>query len=318
MLSVNYSAYLMIQDMMDKPEFYGVKVRKTDSGAMIIDAGIEVKGGYHAGKRVTEICLGGYGKASIEFKRYGDLSLPTVFVYTDHPAVATLGSQFAGWRIKYGDYFAMASGPARALALKPKKLYEKINYRDSADIGVLVLETNKFPTESAIEGIAKECGVEAKNLYFVVAPTSSLVGSIQISGRIVETGIHKLSELGLDPNSILYACGSAPVAPVHPKNIHAMGLTNDAILYGGVVYLTLKCDDEKKLMEIVESSPSSASSVYGKPFMKIFEEANYDFYKIDPNLFAPSTVIVNNLKTGKIFTAGAVNVDILKESFGLR
>ncbi|MEM2876436.1 MAG: methenyltetrahydromethanopterin cyclohydrolase, partial [Candidatus Bathyarchaeia archaeon] len=57
---------------------------------------------------------------------------------------------------------------------------------------------------------------------------------------------------------------------------------------------------------------------YGKPFIRIFEEADYDFYKIDPKLFAPSTVIVNNLKSGRVFAAGSVNKKILRESFGLK
>ncbi len=42
-----------------------------------------------------------------------------------------LGSQFAGWRIKDGDSIAIGSGPVRALALKPKDVYEEIGYKDS-------------------------------------------------------------------------------------------------------------------------------------------------------------------------------------------
>ena len=317
MLSVNRSAYLLVQDLIENAEAYGVKVQKV-SGATIIDAGVEAGGGYSAGEKVTEICLGGYGETSIQFERYGDFTLPTVFVYTDHPAVATLGSQFAGWRIKHEKYFAMASGPARALALKPKKIYEQIGYRDESETGVLVLETEKIPTEQVVKRIAEECEVKPENLYLIVVPTSSIVGSIQISGRVVETGIHRLSELGLDPKTIVYACGSAPIAPIHPKKVNAMGMTNDAILYAGVVHLTLECDDEKELEEIVESAPSSSSSMYGEPFLKIFKEAGYDFYKIDPKLFAPSTIIVNNLKSGKVLTAGGINEEILARSFGLK
>ncbi|MEM2876075.1 MAG: methenyltetrahydromethanopterin cyclohydrolase, partial [Candidatus Bathyarchaeia archaeon] len=132
MLSVNYTAYSLIKEVLDKPEVYGVNVSKTEFGATIIDAGIERNGGYRCGEKVTEICLGGCGKAKIQFKRYGEIYLPTIFVYTDHPALATLGSQFAGWRIKHEDYFAMASGPARDLAMKPKEIYRKIGYKDEA------------------------------------------------------------------------------------------------------------------------------------------------------------------------------------------
>jgi methenyltetrahydromethanopterin cyclohydrolase len=59
------------------------------------------------------------------------------------------------------------------------------------------------------------------------------------------------------------------------------------------------------------------SKAYGKPFIEIFKEAKYDFYKIDPNLFAPAVLAVNNVKTGNTFKSGEINVRNLKESFGI-
>ena len=41
---------------------------------------------------------------------------PLVQVVTDHPVRACLASQYAGWAIKEGKYFAMGSGPMRAAA----------------------------------------------------------------------------------------------------------------------------------------------------------------------------------------------------------
>jgi methenyltetrahydromethanopterin cyclohydrolase len=68
----------------------------------------------------------------------------------------------------------------------------------------------------------------------------------------------------------------------------------------------------------VKKAPSKASKDYGKPFMEIFKEANYDFYKIDPNLFAPAVVTINNAKTGNTFEYGKINVKALRESFGFK
>ena len=150
MLSVNRYAIRLVKKLCEEAEGYGVNVKETGSGATLIDAGIRAKGGFLAGKIVTEICLGGFGKAEILCAPYGDWVLPSIFVYTDHPAVATLGSQLAGWSIKVEDYFAMGSGPARALALRPKELYEKIGYRDDAEEAVLLLETSKEPPEEVI------------------------------------------------------------------------------------------------------------------------------------------------------------------------
>ncbi len=317
LLSVNYAAQKLVKELCEKTEEYGVIVKETRIGATLIDAGIDAKGGFLAGRIVTEICLGGYGEVRFLCKRYDDLELPSIFVSTDHPAIATLGSQFAGWQIKVGNYSAMGSGPARALALKPRELYEKIGYEDKADVAVLVLETTKNPPEDALTHISDQCKIEPDKLFLILVPTNTITGCTQISGRVVETGIHKLTNLGFDPRLITHGCGYAPIAPVHPRFSEAMGRTNDAILYGGVVCYTTSYDDDEKLRDLVDMAPSSASKGYGSPFLEVFKEANYDFYRIDPGLFAPAVLMVNNAKTGSVFKAGRINVEVYKRSIGL-
>jgi methenyltetrahydromethanopterin cyclohydrolase len=315
-LSVNRLAWGLLDKLIENADLYGVKVEKTDSGTTIIDAGVNVKGGFQAGKIVTEICMGGCGKAEIVNGKYGDLDLPTIQVYSDHPVIATLGSQYAGWQINEQGCFAIGSGPARALAQKPKEIYEEIKYRDDFDKAVVVLETDKYPPARLTERFAKDCGISSENLAVILTPTTSLAGATQVSGRIVETGIHKLRKLGLDPNVILFGWGCAPIPPIHPKFAKAMARTNDAILYGGTAYYVVECDCEEELKNIAKNAPSKASKAYGKPFIEIFKEANYDFYKIDPNLFAPATVTINNVKTGNVFRNGEVNAKILAASLG--
>ena len=315
-LSVNRLAWKLLEKLCENPDLYGVKVEKAENSAIVVDAGINAKGGFQAGKIITEICMGGCGKARIGCRQYGELELPTIFVYTDHPVIATLGSQFAGWNVKEGDYFAIGSGPARAIAQKPREIYEKIGYKDDCEKAIVVLETDKYPPESLVERLARDCKVEKANLAIIVTPTASVAGATQVAGRIVETGIHKLTKLGLNPNMILYAWGCAPIPPAHPKFVKAMARTNDAILYGGVTYYLVDCENEEELAKIVEKAPSKASKDYGRPFLEIFKAAGYDFYKIDPNIFAPAVVMVNNLKTGNLLKAGEINLNALKESFG--
>jgi len=317
-ISVNLKAWHLAESLLDSPEEYGVMVKETSHGVTLIDAGILAKGSLELGKVITEICLGGYGKAEISSKKYDDLTLPSIFVKTDYPSISTLGSQFADWQIKAGDYSAIGSGPARALARKNQQLYEKISYEDEADKAVLVLETSKEPPDSVVEQVCRECGVKPDQLTLILVPTTCIAGSTQVSGRIVETGLHKLMKLGLDPKLASHAFGSAPVAPVHHRFAEAMGRTNDAILYmGESSYDVVGCKDDEKLKMIVERAPSSASPNYGRPFLQIFKEANYDFYKIDPNLFAPAVVTVNNIETGSVLKAGKINVDVFKLSIGL-
>jgi methenyltetrahydromethanopterin cyclohydrolase len=313
-LSVNRLAWDLLEKLCGNPDYYGVKVEKAKNGALLVDAGIKAKGGFQAGKIITEICMGGCGKARIGWERYGELELPTIFVYTDYPAIATLGSQFAGWNLKEGDYFAIGSGPARALAQKPREVYERIGYRDECDKAIVVLETDKYPPETLVARLARDCKVQAENLAIVLTPTASVAGATQVAGRIVETGVHKLNKLGFDPNKILYAWGCAPIPPIHPKFVKAMARTNDAILYGGVTFYVVDCENEEELAKTVEKAPSKASKDYGRPFIEIFKAAGYDFYKIDPNIFAPAKIIINNMRTGKTFAAGEINVKILVEA----
>jgi len=316
-LRVNKNALRLIDWAMEKRDELGVEVLRGPLGCTIVDAGVKATGGHVAGRWVTEVCLGGCGSVSSTLMHYEDLVLLSILVETDFPAIATLGSQLAGWNVRTKDYFAMGSGPARALSKKPKKIYELIQYEDHCDSAVIVLEADSFPTEEAVKTIAYECEISPKNLYVIVAPTSSIVGSIQVSGRTVETGIHKLLILGLDPKLVSYGCGYAPVPPVHPDNARAIGRTNDALIYGGAASYSACVDSDRQLGEIVSRSPSSSAPIYGKPFYEIFKEAGFDFYRIDPYLFAPAVVSVSNTKTGATFKAGKINIGLLKKAMGI-
>jgi methenyltetrahydromethanopterin cyclohydrolase len=316
-LSINQMAWEKAQNFINNPQLFGVTVTKSTAGATIIDAGVNASGGFQAGKKLTELCMGCVGKALLGFKTYGDVSFPSITVSSDHPAIAMLGSQFAGWRIKEPDgSIAIGSGPVRALALKPKDVFEEIGYKDVSDKAVITLESNVLPSDGLIEKVTVASGVSAQNLIAVVAPTASIAGLTQVAGRVVEVGIHKLRTLGLSPKVIRYAMGYAPIPPMGKDFEVAMARTNDAILYGGTVYCTVDYEDEATLQKIVEQAPSMASKDYGKPFLQIFREADKDFYKIDHGLFAPAVLMINNAKTGKTFKAGKINPKVLAESLG--
>jgi len=315
-LSVNRLAWKLLGRLLAKPAIYGVKIEKATCGATIVDAGVRAKGGFAAGKLITEICMGGLARADILPKEYGGRTLPSIFVRTDHPIIATLGSQYAGWQISENGFFAIGSGPARALARKPKKIYEQIGYEDKCDKAVMILEAEKLPSKEIIERFAVDCNISPARLAIIVVPTTSIAGAIQVAGRVVETGVHKLRRLGFDVSSIRYAWGQAPISPVHPDISTAMSRMNDAILYGGTAYYAVEYENEEELKDIVQKAPSNASSSYGKPFIEIFKDANFDFYRIDPNLFAPAIIIMNNVKTGNTFKSGEINTEALAKSFG--
>ena len=47
-------------------------------------------------------------------------------------------------------------------------------------------------------------------------------------------------------------------------------------------------------------------------FGDIFRDYEYDFYKIDPALFAPAEVWVSNLDSGRTWHGGGLNMDLLR------
>ncbi len=320
MVSVNVEAKKTVDLMIKKADELNIAVDVLSNGSTVIDAGVNVSGSFKAGELYTKVCLGGLADVGISIP--GDLSekfaLPSVKIKTDFPSISTLGSQKAGWSVSVGDFFALGSGPARALALKPAETYEEIGYKDDADIAILTLEADQLPGTDVTEAIAKDSGVSPENVYVLVAPTSSLVGSIQISRRVVENGTYKMLEfLHFDVNKVKHAAGIAPIAPVDPDGLKAMGKTNDAVLFGGRTYYYVESEEGDDIKSVAEKLPSSASDGYGKPFFDVFKEAEFDFYKIDKGMFAPAEVVINDLRTGEIFKAGYVNSELLQKSFGL-
>ena len=311
MISVNVEAAKIVETMVAQAESLGIQVSSLPSGAQVLDLGVQALGGLQAGKYMSEVCLGGLGQVAFLPLQFGDYWLPGVSVSVDSPAIGCMASQYAGWAIKRDKYFAMGSGPARARAVV-EKLYEKLDYRDTADVAVIVLEGRQLPTDEVATYIAGKCGINPAKLTLLIAPTASVAGSIQISARVVETGLHKMVELGFDVRQIVSGYGTAPIASVDKDDLHAIGRTNDCILYGGQVYYTVRADDAE-LAALVERIPSSASSDYGQPFYRLFKQYG-DFYKIDPLLFSPAQVTINNLASGKSYSAGYLNAEVLGAS----
>jgi len=311
-LALNRRAKDIFARMLENQEQLNIEIHLLDNGSRVLDAGIGVAGSWEAGKGFAEICLGGMGTISFQAMAFGDFWLPGVTVAVDQPVEACLASQYAGWSVHEGDFFAMGSGPARVLAAT-EELFQTIRYREESCCGVLALEGRTLPSAQVADYIAKKCSVSPDNLWLIITPTASLVGSIQVSARVVETGLHKMKELGFDIHQVKSGWGFCPVAPVAADDGRALGRTNDCVLYGGQVYYTVEADDEE-IESVVQRMPSSASADYGTPFYHILKRYNWDFYQIDPLLFSPAQVVVNNIKSGKVFQAGGVNKAVLKQS----
>jgi methenyltetrahydromethanopterin cyclohydrolase len=312
-LGMNQRAAELADAMVEEAGLLRVRSRTLAGGARIVDAGIEAEGGFGAGLAVAEICMGGLGDVSYTTARIGEQSWPAVLVSTDHPAVSCMASQYAGWAISVDKFFAMGSGPLRAHARVEKELFEKLGYRETATRGVLVLEGRTPPGDEVAAWVAEKAKLQPAQLTFVIAPTASLAGGVQISSRILETGLHKMETVGFDVRRVVSGYGVAPIAPVAKNDLRAIGRTNDCILYGGQARYTVRAGDDE-LAELAGKLPASASRDYGTPFYDIFQRYEGDFYKIDPLLFSPAEVWLTSTETGRTFHAGHLNADILEAS----
>jgi methenyltetrahydromethanopterin cyclohydrolase len=308
-----YSAPLVAHLIANAPAL-GCQVTTHASGATIIDAGIQTAGGLEAGRIIAEICMGGLGGVSLQqVPQFANWSL-SVVVTAKQPVIACLGSQYAGWALSHEKFFSLGSGPARAIAQR-EEVFKDINYSDKGEQSVLVLETDKVPPVEVIEKVARDTGLPASKLTFILTPTRSIAGSLQVTARVLEVALHKCHTLHFDLNAIVDGYGVAPVPAPSPDFITGMGRTNDAILFGGFVQLFVNAEDAAA-EQLAQQLPSSASKDYGRPFAEVFKAVNMDFYQIDPMLFSPAKVSVTNLKSGKTFFAGQFNETLLNQSFG--
>lgn len=316
--SVNRFSQPLVKSLIDHADKYRVSIDRLDNGCTIIDAGINAHGGIEAGRLIAEICLGGLGTVTLTHSQYTPRWPLTVNVHTSNPVIGCLGSQYAGWSLSHGEgkgaFYALGSGPARALCVK-EELFAELKYKDTAEETCLVMEVDKVPPTELIDKIAAACGLKASGLTIILTPTSSLAGSMQVVARVLEVAMHKTHELHYPLEDVIDGFGSAPLCPPVPDFVQAMGRTNDAILFAGQVQLFVKGDDDAA-EKLANELPSSTSRDYGKPFAQVFKEYEYDFFKIDPMLFSPASVIVTAVDSGNSFHAGKLDDALLDKSFG--
>ena len=314
-LNLNQRASTLVSTLNESvAEQAGIHRSEVAGGGTVLDFGVAASGSLSAGLILARLCMSDLARISLVPGIVDGTGFPQVQVETDHPLEACLLSQYAGWRVSVGDYFGMGSGPIRTVAAR-EDLFEKLDAGEQASVAVGVLEASALPGADVFSYLSERCGVPASALTLAVAPTASIAGSLQVVARSVETAMHKLFELGFDVRRVRHGFGTAPLAPVAKDDLSGIGRTNDAILYGGRVTLWVTGDDDS-IAEIGPRVPSSAVECHGEPFLSIFKAADYDFYKIDPMLFSPAEIVIQNLDTGRVFRFGEVASEVVRRSFG--
>ena len=311
--NLNQRAAQLMEFAKSRTECMRIGIHEHD-GVNVLDFGVKSEGGLEAGVLLAKICLSGMADVQIVPTDSRLADVPQVFVRTDHPVAACLMSQYAGWKIASDDFFAMGSGPMRAVARK-EDIFSHLPETEDGRLAVGVLESGSLPSPSAIDLIRKSLPEECR-LTLAVAPTASQAGNVQVVARSIETALHKLHELHFPLEQIVSGTGIAPLPPVAKNDLHGIGRTNDSILYGATVNLWVRCGDDA-ITSIGANVPSSASSSHGQTFLSLFKAANHDFYAMDAGLFSPAVVVFHNLKSGNSFRYGTLLPELLRDSFGM-
>jgi len=314
-LSVNRLAAAPLARLRDEAERLRVTIERDARGVTLIDAGLAALGSIEAGLRIAEVCMGGLGEVTLASD--GATGWPTwLQVRSSQPVLACLASQYAGWSLAASKeetggrkFFALGSGPARALAGK-EPLFTELGYRDRCEHGALVLEVDRRPPEVVVDKLLRDCSLAPDGLSLIVTPTTSLAGTTQIVARVLEVALHRAHELRFPLEHIVEGSARAPLPAPSPDGVQAMGRTNDAILYGGRVHLGVRGDVEAA-RELAMRLPSSNSRDHGRSFAELFEAAGRDFYQLDGALFAPAEVWVSHFDSGQTWHAGRLDMDLL-------
>ncbi len=311
---INQRALSVFQQSIADESSLRIKSSTLPSGATLLDFGVAAEGGLEAGVRLASICMAGQADISIQSGDRVVWSGPWVQVTTEHPVEACMLSQYAGWPVKHGDFFAMGSGSMRVRRGR-EPLLESLHAADSTTLAVGTLECDQLPNDELVAAMAAECSVAPSDMWLAIAPTRSIAGCVQVVARSVETAMHKLHELGFALDQVHAAHGIAPLPPPTPNFAKGIGRTNDAILYGAHVTLWVTGDDDQ-IATVCQGLPSCASRDFGSPFAEIFKQYDYDFYKVDPGLFSPAEVTMINLSSGKSWRCGGPRPDLIAKSFG--
>ncbi|WP_336133355.1 methenyltetrahydromethanopterin cyclohydrolase [Natronomonas amylolytica] len=310
MESLNRMALELTDEAIDFADELAIEVHELDNGAMVLDFGVDSPGGIEAGLLLAEIQTGGLATVQTGIDEIEGAPLTHVEISTDHPAMALLCAQKAGWELSVDGFEGLGSGPARALVAEEDE-FQRIGYRDASDFGVLAVESEELPGEAVAEHVADMTGVPVSSVFLPTFSTASVTGSVALAARAAELAAFRLSELGYDPLEMLTVTASAPVAPVAESDELAMARTNDALAYGGQVHMTVDSDFDR-----FEEVASTAREEFGHPFVEVFEDHEWDFYDLPVEVFAPAQVTIDIVGEG-VEVVGRTDEALLAESFGL-
>ncbi|WP_165394716.1 methenyltetrahydromethanopterin cyclohydrolase [Methanofollis fontis] len=237
MAGLNEGALPMVKEMTERAALLGIRAGRMKGGAMLIDCGSgrEVTGSYEAGCRTVEAACGGCARAWTGIGAIGPYTLPILQMNIASPADACLGALLPLWKVRAGGEAVSASGPGRALARRPPRIYQMIEMDEQADDAVVCLDAGWFPDDDEAGRIAEACGVGVDRLTIILAPASGIAGAVMNAALVAGTTVARLIKYGYESDRILHASLRVPVPP---PSLDAERV-RDAACLGGTVSGTI-------------------------------------------------------------------------------
>ncbi|MFB6105858.1 MAG: methenyltetrahydromethanopterin cyclohydrolase [Halobacteriaceae archaeon] len=306
--SLNRMALELTDEALEFAEELRVGAVELDSGATVLDFGVDHVGGVEAGLLLAELQTAGLATVQTRVDDVAGDTLPHVEVSTDHPALALLCSQKAGWELAVDGFEGLGSGPARALVADERE-FRQVGYTDAFEFAVLAVESDALPTDAVACRVADRAGVDPGSVFLPTYPAASTVGSVTAAARAAELALFRLQDLDYDPTNVLTAEAVAPVVPVAGTESAAVARTTDALAYGGRVHLTVDED-----ADVFGGVPSTAADEYGAPFADVFASHDWALHEVPDAVFAPAQVTVS-VVGGPTETYGTTRPDLLAAGY---
>ena len=295
----------LLHDLEQDACILGLDVSCSESGAKVIDCGVNVPGSLEAGRRITEISQGGMASARIATTEIAGVVLPDLVVDSWLPKLSAYGLQVSV-ALSEIDPAVRISGPILARFADSRFDARRQELCGTA-WGIAVIESDQLPNPEIVDALACRGGLPARNLTLIVVPTSSAAGVTQIAGRINESVVFTMEEsLGIDCSCVSHLLGAVPIALPTDVGAPFPVTPDDFIHYMGRVTLSIDHVLDMDLAKLAAQLVFRSTSIYGKLFSELLEAAGGVFEAIpglvDLNKVAQMTVI--DRRTGIAFSAG--------------
>ena len=307
----------LLEQLWNHRDDYGLNFATLDSGAQIVDAGVEVRGSLEAGRLITELCQGGCCTASLDLMDIEGIVLPRITVQSFFPTFSAYALQAA-----CAVDGRMVSGPVRLCMGIGQQDKQGLMIESASTCGIAVVQSDDLPSDAWVKSLASQSGLRPQDLTLVVAPVLSAAGATQIAGRVNENVIFSMEQsIGSDSSRVKHLIGSSPIAPLgKDPNDYDRPFPDDLLHYAGRAYLVLDAKPGEDIQKLADALCFQSTSLYGKFFGKILEEVNGVFMDIpgllDINKIAQVTI--NDLNTGMLYHAGRQEYALLNELLARR